>query len=151
AIPPTLIESELFGHEKGAFTGAHQLRKGRFEAADKGTLFLDEIGELPLEMQSKLLRVLQEMEFTRVGGTKPIKVNVRVIAATNRDLEVAVKEKTFREDLYYRLNVIPCSIPPLRERREDIKRLAEFFVAQFNESMGRAVEGFEPGCLKLLE
>jgi len=151
AIPSTLIESELFGHEKGAFTGAHQKRAGRFEAADKGTLFLDEIGELPLEMQSKLLRVLQEMEVTRIGATKPIKVDVRIIAATNRELKEAVARKLFREDLYYRLNVLNCRIPSLRERQEDIEQLARFFIAQFNESMGRAVEGMSPALLDRLK
>jgi Nif-specific regulatory protein len=144
AIPESLIESELFGHEKGAFTGAHTRRIGRFEAADKGTLFLDEIGELPLEMQAKLLRVLQEMEVTRIGSTKPVKVDVRIIAATNRDLKEAVAAKTFREDLYYRLNVIICHLPALRDRPGDIEDLTLHFIAQFNETMGRAVEGISP-------
>jgi Nif-specific regulatory protein len=148
AIPPTLIESELFGHEKGAFTGAHARRLGRFEDADKGTLFLDEIGELPLEMQAKLLRVLQEMEVTRIGSTKPVKVDVRIIAATNRDLKDAVAKKLFREDLYYRLNVLNIRVPSLRERQDDIEELARFFIAQFNESMGRAVEGMSPELIE---
>jgi len=146
AIPPTLIESELFGHEKGAFTGAHALRKGRFEAADKGTIFLDEIGELPVDMQAKLLRVLQEMEFTRVGATKATKVDVRVLAATNRDLEAAVKARTFREDLFYRLNVVPITLPPLRNRPEDIETLIDSFLAEFNAANGRSVEEVTAEC-----
>lgn len=134
AIPENLIESELFGYEKGAFTGADKGGKiGLFELADKGTLFLDEIGELPLSMQVKLLRVLQEQEITRVGGTKTIKVDVRVISATNRDLEAMMKDGTFREDLYYRLMVFPIRIPPLRERKGDIVPLAEFFLAELNK------------------
>ena len=134
AIPENLIESELFGYEKGAFTGADKGGKiGLFELADKGTLFLDEIGELPLPMQVKLLRVLQEQEITRVGGTKTIKVDVRVISATNRDLEAMMKDGTFREDLYYRLMVFPIRIPPLRERKGDIVPLAEFFLAELNK------------------
>lgn len=137
AIAASLFESELFGYEKGAFTGAsREGKKGLFEAADKGTIFLDEIGELPLEMQSKLLRVLQENEITRVGGTRPVKVDVRVIAATNRDLEQMVKEKTFREDLYYRINVLPIRIPPLRERKEDITELAKVFIGKLNRENG---------------
>ena len=124
AIPPTLIESELFGYERGAFTGANREgKKGVFESADKGTVFLDEVGDLPLDMQVHLLRILQEMQVTRVGGVKPIKVDVRVIAATNRDLLEMVRAKTFREDLYYRLNVVPIQIPPLRERTGDIQPL----------------------------
>ena len=134
AIPENLIESELFGYEKGAFTGADKGGKiGLFELADKGTLFLDEIGELPLPMQVKLLRVLQEQEITRVGGTKTIKVDVRVISATNRDLEAMMKDGTFREDLYYRLMVFPIRIPPLRERKGDIVPLAEIFLAELNK------------------
>ena len=137
AISPNLVESELFGYEKGAFTGANRNGKiGLFEIADKGTIFLDEIGELPLDMQVKLLRVLQEQEIERVGGTAPIKVDVRVIAATNRNLETMVDDKTFREDLYYRLMVFPITIPPLRERPDDIQPLLELFVGNFNKKYG---------------
>ncbi|MGH8538566.1 MAG: sigma-54 interaction domain-containing protein, partial [Gammaproteobacteria bacterium] len=131
ALPAGLVESELFGHEKGAFTGAIAKRIGRFELADGGTIFLDEIGEIPLDVQVKLLRVLQEREFDRVGGRSPIKVDVRVIAATNRDLFQAVAEKTFREDLFYRLNVFPLLIPPLRDRVEDIPLLVSFLVDKY--------------------
>jgi DNA-binding NtrC family response regulator len=127
-----LLESELFGHEKGAFTGAHQLKKGKLELAHGGTAFLDEIGDLALELQTKLLRFLQEREFERVGGTAPIAVDLRIIAATNRDLETAVKNGTFREDLYHRLNVIALTLPPLRERKEDISALAHFFLQRFS-------------------
>ena len=127
-----LLESELFGHEKGAFTGAHQLKKGKMELAHGGTIFLDEVGDISRELQTKLLRFLQEREFERVGGTKPIGVDVRIIAATNRDLDGAVKENQFREDLYYRLNVIPIILPPLRERKEDIPTLAYFFLQRFS-------------------
>ena len=128
AIPETLLDSELFGHEKGAFTGASERKRGRFERANRGTLFLDEIGELSPEAQIKLLRVLQEHRFERVGGTETIEVDVRVIAATHRDLESMVREGTFREDLWYRLNVLPIRIPPLRLRREDIPSLIQYFV-----------------------
>lgn len=128
AINENLLESELFGHEKGSFTGAHAEKKGLFELADKGTLFLDEIGELNVSMQAKLLRALQEKEVTRVGGTKSIKIDVRVLAATNRDLETMVKEKRFRDDLFYRLNVIPIDVPPLRQRRDDIPVLMDYFL-----------------------
>src|SRR6266536_4229320 len=126
-----LLESELFGHERGAFTGAHQLKKGKMKIADGGTVFLDEVGDISAELQTKLLRFLQEREFERVGGTQPIPVDVRVIAATNRDLSSAIKEGRFREDLYYRLNVIPISLPPLKERKEDIPVLAQFFLRRF--------------------
>jgi len=136
AINENLLESELFGHEKGSFTGAHTEKKGLFEIADKGTLFLDEIGELNVSMQAKLLRALQEKEITRVGGTKSIKVDVRVLAATNRDLESMVKEKRFREDLFYRLNVIPLDIPPLRQRRDDIVVLMDYFLRKHSANSG---------------
>lgn len=136
-LPEPLIESELFGHEKGAFTGATKARAGRFELADHGTIFLDEIGELPLSGQARLLRVLQEGQFERVGGAQTLDVNVRVIAATNRDIREMVNEGRFREDLYYRLNVVPIITPPLRERREDIPALVEHFVNQFKNSVGR--------------
>jgi PAS domain S-box-containing protein len=137
ALAPSLISSELFGHEKGAFTGAMQRRLGRFELANGGTIFLDEIGELPLDTQVALLRVLQEREFERVGGTQPVKIDVRVIAATNRDLEAAVANGTFRPDLYYRLNVFPIQIPPLRERQDDVLMLLEYFVHRFAQKMGK--------------
>jgi formate hydrogenlyase transcriptional activator len=140
ALPTGLVESELFGHEKGAFTGAIARRIGRFELADGGTILLDEIGEIPLDVQAKLLRVLQEKEFDRVGGKSPIAVDVRVIAATNRDLLAAVRKKTFREDLYYRLNVFPVFVPPLRERREDIPLLAHFLVRKFGMQIGKPIE-----------
>jgi formate hydrogenlyase transcriptional activator len=137
AIPATLIESELFGHERGAFTGALTPRAGRFQLADRGTLFLDEIGDLPLELQPKLLRALQEQRFERLGGNQTIQVNVRVIAATNQDLWGMVQERKFRADLYYRLNVFPITLPPLRERRSDIPLLAAHFVRKFAERMGK--------------
>jgi len=139
AIPQSLIASELFGHERGAFTGALQRRVGRFEAADGGTLFLDEIGELPMDTQIALLRVLQEREFERVGSNRPIAINIRVIAATNRDLTAAVAAGTFRQDLFYRLNVFPIAIPPLRERAEDIPLLVEYFVGRFAKSSGKSI------------
>jgi formate hydrogenlyase transcriptional activator len=150
AIPSSLIASELFGHEKGAFTGATQRRLGRFELAEEGTLFLDEVGELPAETQITLLRVLQEHEFERVGGNQPIRANVRVIAATNRDLEAAIAAGTFRSDLFYRLNVFPVEIPPLRERREDIPLLVEYFIAQFARKAGKTFRGINKKTLDLL-
>ena len=146
AIPDTLFESELFGHEKGAFTGAIGSRPGRFELADKGTLFLDEVGELPLDMQVKLLRVLQERTVDRVGGVKPIGVDVRLITSTNRDLSKEVDEGSFRQDLFYRLNVIPIHLPPLRERAEDIPLLANHFLERFNVRLDRNIEGLTPGA-----
>lgn len=140
ALPDNLLETELFGHEKGAFTGAVSMRKGRFEQADGGTIFLDEIGEISPTFQAKLLRVLQEGEFERVGGTKTLKVNVRVIAATNKDLESEVEAGEFREDLYYRLNVMPINIPPLRERSEDIPDLAQFLIGKIAKAQSRPLE-----------
>src|SRR3954463_5397894 len=139
AIPVGLLESELFGHEKGAFTGAVMQRLGRFEAADGGTLFLDEIGDIPLELQAKLLRVLQEQEFERLGSTYTRRVDVRVVAATNQDLASLVAEKEFRMDLYYRLNVFPIALPPLRQRREDIPMLVAHFVNRYATTMARRI------------
>jgi Nif-specific regulatory protein len=150
AIPKTLMESELFGYEKGAFTGAVGSKPGRFELADHGTLFLDEIGEIPVEMQVKLLRALQESEFERVGGIKTIKVDVRLVTATNRDLEKETRAGNFREDLYYRLNVVPLSIPPLRERREDIPLLVEHILRKFNERLKKAIEGVSAEAMERL-
>ena len=150
AIPQTLIGSELFGHEKGAFTGALQRRMGRFELAEGGTIFLDEIGELPAETQSALLRVLQEREFERVGGTQTIRADVRVIAATNRDLKAAMMNGTFRSDLFYRLQVFPIEIPPLRERREDIPLLVEYFIDRYASKMGKKIGGIDQKSLQLL-
>jgi transcriptional regulator with GAF, ATPase, and Fis domain len=150
AIPASLIASELFGHEKGAFTGATQRRLGRFELAEEGTLFLDEAGELPAETQITLLRVLQEREFERVGGNQHIRANVRVIAATNRDLEAAIAAGTFRSDLFYRLNVFPIEIPPLRERREDIPLLVEYFIDHFARKAGKNYSGINKKTLNLL-
>jgi DNA-binding NtrC family response regulator len=150
AINDNLIESELFGHEKGSFTGAHTQKKGQFETADRGTLFLDEIGDLNISMQAKILRALQEREIMRVGGTRPIKVDVRVIAATNRDLETMVKDGRFREDLYYRLNIIPIVIPPLRNRRDDIPPLVDFFVAKHSAESHRTIRGLTPGARNLI-
>jgi two-component system response regulator PilR (NtrC family) len=149
AIPEALIESELFGHMKGAFTDAIATKKGLFEVADEGTIFLDEISELPLMMQVKLLRVLQNREFKRVGGTEDIHVDVRIIAATNKDLEKAVKEKRFREDLYYRLNVIQIKLPSLRERREDIPVLAAHFLKRYSEELNKNISGISPEALHL--
>src|SRR5216117_2870700 len=139
AIPETLIESELFGHERGAFTGAHARRLGPFELAHGGTVFLDEIGSLRLDLQSKLLRVLQEREIERVGGQRPVPVDVRVLAATNANLRAAVRERAFREDLFYRLNVVPLHLPPLRERRDDVARLARHFVRKIARESHRDV------------
>src|SRR6185369_14418821 len=150
AINENLIESELFGHEKGSFTGAHTQKKGQFEVADKGTLFLDEIGDLNISMQAKLLRALQEKEVMRVGGTRPVRVDVRVIAATNRDLEVMVKDGRFREDLYYRLNIIPITIPPLRNRRDDIPPLVDFFIAKHIAGANRTIKGLTAGARNLV-
>jgi transcriptional regulator with GAF, ATPase, and Fis domain len=150
AIPKDLVESELFGHEKGAFTGAVGSKPGRFELADGGTLFLDEIGEVPVEMQVKLLRALQESEFERVGGIKTLKVDVRLIAATNRDLKQLIADGRFREDLYYRLAVVPIALPPLRERREDIPLLVKHFIEKYDLRLGKRVEGIEDEALELL-
>jgi DNA-binding NtrC family response regulator len=152
AIPENLLESELFGYEKGAFTGAVTSKPGKFELADKGTLFLDEIGDVPAATQVKLLRVLQEREFERLGGTRVIKVDVRLIAATNRDLRVALEDGTFREDLYYRLNVVPIDIPPLREHKEDVAGLANLFLARFAKDSGRSekITGISPAAMQLL-
>ncbi len=150
AIPKTLMESELFGYEKGAFTGAVGSKPGRFELADRGTLFLDEIGEIPVEMQVQLLRVLQESEFERVGGIKTIKVDVRLVTATNRDLQKEVASGNFREDLFYRLNVVPIHLPPLRERRTDIPLLVEHFVAKFNERLKKSIVEVEADALDRL-
>ncbi|GJM15945.1 MAG: hypothetical protein DHS20C13_12720 [Thermodesulfobacteriota bacterium] len=151
AIPSGLIESELFGHEKGAFTGALTKKIGKFELADGGTIMLDELGDLPLESQAKLLRVLQEKEFERVGGTKTIKVNVRVIAATNRDLEEAVNEGKFRADLFYRMNVFPIDVPPLRERKEDIDLIAHHFMNKFSTKLGKNLNKIGPETIKKLK
>jgi len=150
AIPETLLESELFGYEKGAFTGAAGSKPGKFELAHKGTLFLDEIGDVPPATQVKLLRVLQEREFERLGGTKTLHVDVRLIAATNRDLRSALEEGSFREDLYYRLNVVAIDIPPLRERKEDVPALAEHFLARFARESGKKIAGLAPEALKRL-
>ena len=145
ALTESLIESELFGHEKGAFTGATEKKAGRFEMADRGTLFLDEVGELPLGLQTKFLRVLEERRFERVGGQKAIEVDVRVVAATNRDLAEMVKRGTFREDLYYRLSVIHVEVPPLRERLDDVPLLAEHFLARFRHQAARRITGLRAG------
>jgi two-component system response regulator AtoC len=150
AIPETLLESELFGHEKGAFSGALTVRQGRFELAHGGTLFLDEIGEMPLPLQAKLLRAVQERAFERVGGTRTIRVNVRIIAATNQDLDQLVRERRFRADLYYRLHVIPITVPPLRERASDIPLLVQHFLAHFNEAAQARVEGLTEDALAAL-
>jgi DNA-binding NtrC family response regulator len=150
AIPENLLESELFGFEKGAFTGAVASKPGKFELADKGTLFLDEIGDVPPAIQVKLLRVLQEREFERLGGTKTLKVDVRLIAATNKDLRAALEQGTFREDLYYRLNVVPIDIAPLRDRKEDIPELVNLFVARFASESGKEIEGLSSQAMQML-
>ncbi|MBZ0198776.1 MAG: sigma-54 dependent transcriptional regulator [Ignavibacteriaceae bacterium] len=150
SIPRELLESELFGHEKGSFTGAHQRKLGKFELASSGTLFLDEVGELEMMLQAKLLRVIQEKEFERVGGTELIKSDVRIISATNRDLKAAVETKEFREDLYYRLNSFPIFIPPLRHRRGDILVLAQHFLDTFNKKLDKKIKGFSKRALKLI-
>ena len=150
AIPDNLFESELFGYEKGAFTGANASKPGKFELADKGSLFLDEIGDVPAPIQVKLLRVLQEREFERLGGTKTLKVDVRLIAATNKDLRAALEQGTFREDLYYRLNVVPIDIPPLREHKEDIPDLVNHFLLRFTRENGKEEHEITPEALKLL-
>jgi|UniRef100_A0A7V3RIG1 DNA-binding NtrC family response regulator len=150
ALPETLIESELFGYERGAFSGAEKRKFGKFELADKGTLFLDEIGDLPISVQVKLLRVLQEFTFERLGGNIPIKVDVRLICATNQDLKKKIKEGTFREDLYYRLNVITITLPPLRERKEDIKPLVEHFIKKFGRMARKQVKGITKEALNNL-
>ncbi|PYV30333.1 MAG: DNA-binding response regulator [Acidobacteria bacterium] len=151
SLTETLLESELFGHEKGAFTDAHQQKKGLFERAHQSTLFLDEIGDTSLGMQAKILRALQEREIMRVGGTQPLKVDVRIIAATNKNLEQLLKEGKFREDLYYRLKVIPIQCPPLRERREDIEALALHFLGRASQAAGRGVVGLAPAALENLQ
>jgi len=151
AIPSGLLESELFGHEKGAFTGAIMRKPGRFEVADKGTLFLDEVGDIPLELQAKLLRVLQEHEFERLGSTRTQQVDVRVIAATHRDLKQMVEEGAFRSDLYYRLHVFPLTVPPLRERREDIPSIVRHFVEKYSQRMNRQIETISPRTMEVLK
>lgn len=150
SIPRELLESELFGHEKGAFTGAHQRKIGKFELANGGTIFLDEIGEMEMSLQAKILRVIQQREFERVGGNEIIKTDVRIISATNRNLSEAVENKEFREDLYYRLNSFPINVPPLRERRGDIVILIDHFLKTFNEKLGRSIKGVNKSALKLM-
>jgi two-component system response regulator AtoC len=150
SIPRELLESELFGHEKGSFTGAHQRKLGKFEIANEGTIFLDEVGELEVLLQAKLLRVIQEKEFERVGGNELIKTDVRIISATNIELKEAVEKKEFREDLYYRLNSFPINIPPLRQRKGDILILAEHFLKTFNDRLGKNIKGFTKRALKLI-
>jgi len=151
AVPPSLIASELFGHEKGAFTGAQQRRLGRFELAEGGTIFLDEIGELPAETQVALLRVLQEREFERVGGSHPISANVRVIAATNRNLQAAIAAGTFRLDLFYRLSVFPIELPPLRDRKEDIPVLLQYFTKRYARKAGKDIKKVDNKTLELFQ
>jgi two-component system response regulator AtoC len=150
AIPETLLESELFGYEKGAFTDARAQKRGIFELADKGTLFLDEIGEIPLMLQAKLLRVLEDQSFRRLGGLKDIQLDLRVVAATNKNLREAVKEGAFRQDLYFRVNVIQITIPPLRERTDDILPLARFFLEHYNRKFKRSIEGISDGAARLM-
>jgi formate hydrogenlyase transcriptional activator len=150
AIPSGLLESELFGHERGAFTGALMQRKGRFELADQGSLFLDEIGDISLELQPKLLRAVQEREFERLGSSRTIRVDVRMIAATHRNLACMIEKNQFREDLFYRLNVFPIEIPPLRKRREDIRLLVEFFVRRFSHQMQKRIESVSAGAMEML-
>ena len=150
AIPSGLLESELFGHEKGAFTGALMQRKGRFELADGGSLFLDEIGDISLELQPKLLRAIQEQEFERLGSSRTMQVNVRLIAATHRDLRAMIQEEQFREDLFYRFNVFPIEIPPLRERREDIPLLVNYFVSKVSGRMGRRIKSISKRAMEML-
>ncbi|NCP77695.1 MAG: sigma-54-dependent Fis family transcriptional regulator [Desulfuromonadales bacterium] len=151
AIPHDLLESELFGHERGAFTGATERKAGKFEQAEGGTLFLDEIGDMPLELQAKLLRVLQEKEITRTGGTQSLPVDVRIVAASNQNLMDMVRDKTFREDLFYRLNVVPIELPPLRERKEDLPELTNFFLQRARQEMGVRVDGVSDKALQLLQ
>jgi two-component system, NtrC family, response regulator AtoC len=150
AISEHLVESELFGHERGAFTGAVEMHRGKFELAHTGTLFLDEVGSLRLDLQAKLLRVLQEREFERVGGGKTIRMDVRIVAASNQDLRQMVADRTFRDDLFYRLNVVPVYVPPLRDRREDIPLLVNHFLLKYNKAFGRQVQGITSGALTLL-
>jgi formate hydrogenlyase transcriptional activator len=150
AIPSGLVESELFGHEKGAYTGALMQKQGRFELADRASLFLDEIGDISLELQPKLLRAIQEQEFERLGSSRTIHVNVRLIAATHRDLRAMIREETFREDLFYRFNVFPIEIPPLRERREDIPLLVNYFVSKVSGRMGRQIESIPKRAMEML-
>jgi len=150
AIPEPLLESELFGHERGAFTGAYQKKLGKFELAHGGSLFLDEVGTVRVDLQAKLLRALQEREIERLGGARTVKVDVRIIAATNVNLKQAIRDRTFREDLYYRLNVVPLTVPPLRERREDIPLLVDHFVQKYKREFGKAVRGISPGALPVL-
>jgi transcriptional regulator with PAS, ATPase and Fis domain len=151
AIPRELAESTLFGHERGAFTGAHRQQLGKFELASGGTLFLDEVGDLRLDLQAKLLRAIQEGEIERVGGTKPIKTDFRLIAATNVDLEKAVKEGRFRDDLFYRINVIPIKLPPLRERADDIPQLADFFLRRYNARFRKRIQGITDATMAMLK
>ena len=151
AIPRELTESALFGHERGAFTGAHRQQLGKFELASNGTLFLDEIGDLRIDLQAKLLRSIQESEIERIGGMKPIKTDFRLIAATNVDLEKAVKEGRFREDLYYRINVIPIKLPPLRERADDVPQLAEFFLKRYTARFQKRIEGITDSTMAMLK
>jgi transcriptional regulator with GAF, ATPase, and Fis domain len=150
AIPAALLESELFGHEKGAFTGAIAQTTGRFQAAHGGTLFLDEIGDLPLELQPKLLRVLQDQQYERLGSTRTLHADVRIVAATNQDLSRMVEQKTFRADLYYRLSVFPISLPPLRERREDIPSLVHYFMRKFSRQMGKSIDQVPDRVMEIL-